>query len=54
MNEYMAKNALVGAGLSLIKKGELDWNTAFGYADLETKTKVLSNETLFRWASMSK
>ena len=48
------KQKIPGISVSIVKDGELVYSKGFGYANIELKTKVKPDETLFRIASISK
>jgi len=50
----MDKEKVIGIALGLSENGFITWVDGFGYAN-KTKGELINpNETLFRWASMSK
>lgn len=53
-SEQMKKLHIPGAVFILVKDGQIFFAKGYGYADLEKKTPVVPNKTLFRVASISK
>ncbi|WP_242204840.1 serine hydrolase domain-containing protein [Aestuariivivens insulae] len=51
---FLNKENIPGMAISVSKNGKLIWSQGFGYANLETQTKVSPKTTLFRIASISK
>jgi CubicO group peptidase (beta-lactamase class C family) len=49
----MSQNSIVGSSLSIMKEGEIAYESQFGYANLTTKTPVDTN-SIFHWASITK
>ena len=45
---------IAGFSITVIKDGELIWSEGFGYADLENKTQVDPEKSMFRIGSVSK
>ncbi|MEQ9530304.1 MAG: serine hydrolase domain-containing protein [Haliea sp.] len=54
MQEKMREFKVVGATLALVRAGEVIYARGFGDADVEAGRKVVAEETLFRWGSISK
>ena len=52
--EQMEKLHIPGAVFLLVKDGEIFFTKGYGFADLEKKTPVVPDKTLFRVASISK
>lgn len=52
--QQMPKEHVPGAVFSLVKDGKIFFSKGYGYADLETKTPVIPDQTLFRVGSVSK
>lgn len=50
----MQQYDIPGAVISIVKDGRIVFSKGYGYADLEKKTPVLPNKTLFRIASVTK
>jgi CubicO group peptidase (beta-lactamase class C family) len=50
----IGNNEIVGAVVTVVKDGEILTNRGFGYADLETRTPVDPETTMFRPGSISK
>ena len=47
-------NDLPGLSISIMKNGEMVYSKGFGYADIESKTKIIPSSTKFRIGSFSK
>ena len=47
-------NNLPGLSISIMKNGEMVYSKGFGYADIESKTKIIPSSTKFRIGSFSK
>lgn len=43
-----------GAGIVIMKNGEVVLSKGYGYSDIENKIKINPNKTIFEWASVSK
>jgi len=54
MAAHMETDHVAGATISVVKDGKLFFAKGYGYANLEKKTPVLADRTLFRIASISK
>ncbi len=54
MKESMEKYHVPGVTLSIVKDGKLYFKKGYGYSDLEDKTPVNPDDTLFRIGSVSK
>jgi len=54
MAAHMEADHVAGATVSVVKDGKLFFAKGYGFADLEKKTPVLADRTLFRIASISK
>jgi CubicO group peptidase (beta-lactamase class C family) len=52
--QQMAKEHVPGAVFVLVKDGKIFFTKGYGYADLEKKTPVIPDQTLFRVGSISK
>ena len=52
--QQMAKEHVPGAVFVLVKDGKIFFTKGYGYADLEKKTPVVPDKTLFRVGSISK
>lgn len=52
--QFLIDQQIPGMSISVSLKGDIIWSEGFGYADRESKTKVLANTTQFRVASISK
>ncbi|MEL6484465.1 MAG: serine hydrolase domain-containing protein, partial [Bacteroidota bacterium] len=50
----MAEEGIVGLSISVSVQDSLVWSEGFGHSDLDGKTAIVPNETLFRIASISK
>lgn len=53
INKHIAASHISGATALILKNGEIVYNKAFGYADLEAK-KTMQTDDIFRIASQSK
>ncbi|MDQ0781421.1 serine hydrolase [Chryseobacterium sp. W4I1] len=53
VNKHIDAGHIPGATVLIIKNGEIVYNKAFGYADVETK-KTMQTDNIFRIASQSK
>lgn len=53
VNKHINAGHIPGAAVLIIKNGEIVYNKAFGYADVETK-KTMQTDNIFRIASQSK
>lgn len=53
VREEMDRQELVGVAVGVIRDGTVAYTAGYGYADREEEVPV-SNDTLFRWASISK
>jgi len=51
---FILKEKIPGMAVSVSKKGSLIWSQGFGYSNIRNKTKVSSQTTQFRIASISK
>ncbi len=49
----LARNRVPGAGVAILRKGEIAWTGGFGYSDLEQETPV-TGDTVFNVGSVSK
>ena len=54
IKDFIAKNKVPGLSISDSNKGKIIWSEGFGYADLENKVPVRSDQTKFRIGSVSK
>ena len=52
--EIIDSNNLPGLSVSVMKNGEIVYSKGFGYADIESKTKIIPSSTKFRIGSFSK
>lgn len=52
--EQMAKSKIPGAAISIVKDGKVLFTKGYGYADLEKKTPVVPEKTIFRIGSITK
>ncbi|GAB4379435.1 MAG: serine hydrolase [Elainellaceae cyanobacterium] len=52
--EELAKSTTPGTVISVVKDGEIFFAKGYGYADVDRKTPVVADRTLFRVASLSK
>tara|TARA_B100001989_G_C24109736_1_gene255725 strand:- start:49 stop:456 length:408 start_codon:yes stop_codon:yes gene_type:complete len=50
----MKEHNMVGLAITIIKDGKTVWSEGFGYANLESETKVDPEKTMFRVGSISK
>lgn len=53
VREEMERQELVGVAVGVIRDGKVAYTAGYGYADREEEAPV-TNDTLFRWASISK
>lgn len=53
VREEMERQELVGVAVGVIRDGKVAYTAGYGYADREEEVPV-TNDTLFRWASISK
>lgn len=53
VREEMERQELVGVAVGVIREGEVAYTAGYGYADREEEVPV-TDDTLFRWASISK
>jgi len=53
VREEMERQELVGVAIGVIREGAVAYTAGYGYADRENEVPV-TNDTLFRWASISK
>ena len=53
VSQFMAATHVPGVAIAVVEKGELEWPTGFGFADLENNAPT-SEHTLFRLGSISK
>jgi serine beta-lactamase-like protein LACTB, mitochondrial len=53
VSKFMSTTHVPGLSIAVIKNGELEWATGFGFADLENHVSA-TDDTLFRLASISK
>ncbi len=54
MLSQMKENNVPGAAIAIVKDGRLAYSAGYGYADIENRTPVVANETLFRIGSVTK
>lgn len=54
LDRELAKSSTPGAVVSVVKDGEIFFAKGYGYANVERKTPVVADRTLFRVASLSK
>src|SRR5690606_6644777 len=54
IQDHVDKKGVVGLSVTIMKEGEILWSEGFGYANLETGTKVDPEHSLFRIGSISK
>ena len=54
MRAHMEANHIAGVTFSFVKDGEIFFAKGYGYADVENKTPVKADETMFRPGSISK
>jgi CubicO group peptidase (beta-lactamase class C family) len=54
VNEQLRKHHIPGAVVSVVKDGRIVLAKGYGYADLEMKTPVIPDRTIFRIGSMMK
>ena len=54
VNDHMGDNKLVGVAVAVVKNGNFVYKGGFGYSNKEKKFRVSPNNTMFRWASVSK
>jgi CubicO group peptidase (beta-lactamase class C family) len=54
MASHMESHRIPGATVAVVKDGELFFSKGYGYADVEERTPVRANRTLFRVGSVSK
>jgi len=54
IKDMMAEKHVVGMAITIIQNGDTVWSEGFGFADLESQTKVNPATTLFRVGSVSK
>lgn len=52
--EQMAKLHIPGAVVAVVKDGEILFTKGYGYADMEKKTPVVPDKTIFRIGSITK
>lgn len=52
--EQMAKSNIPGAAISIVKDGKVLFTKGYGYADIEKKTPVVPEKTIFRIGSITK
>lgn len=52
--EQMAKLHIPGAAIAIVKDGKVLFTKGYGYADLEKKTHVVPDKTIFRIGSITK
>jgi CubicO group peptidase (beta-lactamase class C family) len=52
--EQMAKSKIPGAAISIVKDGKVLFTKGYGYADVEKKTPVVPEKTIFRIGSITK
>lgn len=53
-NSFLKNEHIPGMAISVSQHGKLIWSKGFGYTDLNSKTRVKPDETIFRIASISK
>lgn len=53
-NQFLSDKKIPGMSISASVNGKLIWSEGFGYANIDTKQKVLPSVTQFRIASISK
>jgi len=54
LEEELENSTTPGAVISVVKDGEIFFAKGYGYADIDQKTPVVADRTLFRVASLSK
>ena len=54
INAQLMAHYIPGATVAVVKDGKLIFAKGYGYADVDKRTRVLANETLFRVGSVSK
>lgn len=54
VSKRMERYHIPGVALAVVKDGKLHWSKGYGYADLETKTPVEADKTIFRIGSITK
>src|SRR3989442_12252020 len=52
--EQMTKLHIPGAAIAVVKDGKILFTKGYGYADIEKKTPVVSDKTIFRIGSITK
>jgi len=54
INKLIRKKKTPGVSITVLKNDRIFWQKGYGYADLESKTRIDPKKTLFRIASVSK
>src|SRR5687768_8544257 len=52
--DQMAKSKIPGAAIAIVKDGKVLFTKGYGYADIEKKTPVVPEKTIFRIGSITK
>ncbi|MFD0991424.1 serine hydrolase domain-containing protein [Mariniflexile jejuense] len=52
--KFLRKHGIMGMSISVSKKGELIWSKGFGFSNKKPRTRVKTDTTVFRIASISK
>ena len=52
--EDMARQHIPGAVIAIVKDGRILFSKGYGYADLDKKTPVIADKTIFRIGSITK